>query len=267
MTDFAVVVPWLDADQIDLWMRAWKLHQEPDWLLLTQDETRAGCAATKNRGIVSAINLGADVVIVLDDDCFPAERSSEAVPKLEEFARAHVAALDPQPVTMFETVTEPPSRGTPFRHHTAEMPVAASMGFWTEIGDYDSVRQLAHNSEPMTFRSGPIFGRYFPLSGMNLAFRPAEWEPWWTFIDVPRFDDIWMGWMWQREAISRGACFNLNGPTVRHVRQSNVWRNLQVEARHLERNETLWADIATHPDPTYENLVALLPSDPGGSDR
>ena len=51
------------------------------------------------------------------------------------------------------------------------------------------------------------------------------------------------------------------------MRQSNVWNNLQVEAVHLERNESLWADIAMHPDPTYDKLRALLPDSAGGSDR
>jgi len=262
-----VVVPWYREDQLDLWLDAWNLSYSavPPWLHTTRDSTGAGCGATKNRGIRQAIRAEADVVVVLDDDCFPAEDDSYTT--LEEFVEVHVAALQPQPVALMRNVTSPPSRGTPFIQTTADMPVAASMGFWEEIGDYDAVRQLAHEQAPMQYNRGTIAGGYFPLSGMNLAFRPADWMPWCTFVDVPRFDDIWMGFMWQREANRRGACFNLDGPTVRHARQSDVWRNLQVEARHLEANETLWADIATHPDPTYENLTRLLPEDPGGSDR
>ena len=261
MSDFAVVVPWIDVAQVEQWCTAWQVDRMPDWLLLVEDEHRQGCAATKNRGIRQAVELGADVVVVLDDDCFPVNGT------LEQHAVAHVAALEPQPVELFTTVTDPPSRGTPYTSTSTVLPVAASMGFWTGIGDYDAARQLAYNGAPMTFHRQVIFGRYFPLCGMNLAFRPRDWDPWWQFVDVPRFDDIWQGWLWQRHAWSRPACFNLNGPDVRHVRQSNPWRNLKVEARHAETNEYLWQLIARHHDPSYDALRALLPSDAGGSDR
>jgi hypothetical protein len=94
---------------------------------------------------------------------------------------------------------------------------------------------------------------------MNLAFRPKDWLPWCRFIDVARFDDIWMGWLWQREAYRRGYCFNLASPFVRHARQSNVWRNLVQEAVYLEQSETLWRNIALHQVGDYQSLRALLP--------
>lgn len=262
IADLAVVVPWVDEWQRDEFMRAWRLSEIPPWLFMLQDEHRQGCAATKNRGVAMAVEAGAEVVVVLDDDCYPCEPGDS----LEWLAELHALALAPQPVQLFEVVTDPPSRGTPYGSLEVEMPVAASMGFWTGSGDYCAVRQLALGID-MTFSRRAIHGRYFPLSGMNLAFRPRDWEPWCRFVDVPRFDDIWMGWMWQREAYRRGYCFNLAGPLVRHARQSNAWRNLQVEARHLETNEDLWRQIATHPDPSYEGLCALLPASPGGSDR
>ncbi len=112
----------------------------------------------------------------------------------------------------------------------------------------------------MTFSQKTMFGRYFPLCAMNYAFKPAEWEPWFYLIeDVGRYDDIWMGWLWQKEAYQRGCCFNLDGPLVRHSRQSNVWANLKNEATYLEENETLWRDIATSTDEGYFALRSLLP--------
>jgi len=76
---------------------------------------------------------------------------------------------------------------------------------------------------------------------------------------VPRFDDIWMGWLFQKEAYRRGYAFNLGGPLVKHSRQSNVWANLRDESVHLERNEMLWRDIAESPETEYGKLRALLP--------
>lgn len=265
MTTSMVVVPWVAEAQRNKFLGAWGVDPSavPEHLLLMHDAKREGCAVTKNKGIAEAQRRGADVVVVLDDDCFP----EGEVRTLEDLIAAHERALAPQRVKLFETVTDPPSRGTPYGDLTVELPVAASMGFWTEVGDYCAVRQLATGAPAMKHKTDPVFGRYFPLCGMNLAFRPAEWGPWCRFVDVPRFDDIWMGWLWQREAYRRRHCFNLAGPLVRHVRQSNAWRNLIVEARHLEANDSLWAAIAASKSDDYESLAALLPRDAGGSDR
>lgn len=260
-----VVVPWVREEQLAQFLRAWNVkNSPPEWLVLVDDRARRGCAVVKNAGVDEALSRGADVVVLLDDDCFPDEAGPRTLPELAE---AHAAALDPQPVALFRAVTEPPSRGTPYSQLTVEMPVAASMGFWTGVGDYCAPRQLALGAPPMRFDRAAVHGQYFPLCGMNLAFRPREWLPWCRLVDVPRFDDIWMGWLWQREAYRRGCCFNLGGPLVRHSRQSDPFRNLEVEARHLRANETLWARIARHPGSSYEELRALLPADAGGSDR
>ena len=256
--DFAVAAAWHDEKQRDQFLKAWGVSGEPDWLFLQRDVARDGCAVTKNKAIRRAVAAGAQVVVVLDDDCFPVDPGQT----LPEFAALHAAALEPQPVRMFEVITDPPSRGTPYTELDLVMPIAASMGFWTEVGDYCAPRQLAFGAtHPMTFSRRPVFGRFFPLCGMNYAFRPDGWDPWYHVVEgVGRFDDIWMGWMWQREAYRRGAAFNLNGPLVRHARQSNVWSSLIAEAGALRENETLWRAIATSSASSYDDLRALLPT-------
>lgn len=248
-----VVIPWHNAEQLKTFLTAWGITKDDSRAIFQQDKTRDGCARTKNRGINSAIEAGADTVIILDDDCFPHEGMTPA-----EFINAHERALEPQPVEMFEAVTSPPSRGTPYFKRSITMPVAASMGFWTHIGDYDAPGQLVHGAtKSMEFQRRTVSGRFFPLCGMNLAFRVTEW-PWCQFIDVPRFDDIWQGFLWQRKAFSDGKCFNLAGPLVRHSRQSNVWQNLRDEALNLERNETIWQDIHRMPLSSYQQMHAVL---------
>lgn len=267
-----VVVPWHNAVQREAFASAWGLEEyaacsevalraAPDWVVFQQDASRSGCGMTKNRGVDEAVRRGADVVVVLDDDCFP---TSEAL-TLGDLIDGHLKALQPQQVSLFQAVTDPPSRGTPYGAMTVTMPVAASMGFWTGVPDYCAARQLAFASQPMTFERRPVYGRYFPLCGMNLAFRPSAWQPWCTFIDVPRFDDIWMGWLWQREAYRRGYCFNLAGPLVHHARQSDAYRNLRTEAAYLDANEHLWQQIATHDREDYASLRALLPRHEGSA--
>jgi hypothetical protein len=245
-----VVVPWHNRNQLDTFIDAWKVSFSDERILFQQDRDKSGCALTKNAGIRRAIDDGAEILIVLDDDCFPTEGQT-----LDTFIRDHTEALKPQPVEMFEVVTDPPSRGTTYFNRTITMPVAASMGFWLEIGDYDAPGQLVHGARhPMTFSRKAMHGRYFPLCGMNLAFRAAEW-PWCQFVNVPRFDDIWQGFLWQKKAYSKGQCFNLAGPVVRHARQSNVWQNLLDESKSMERNETIWQDIYTSSYDSHAKLV------------
>lgn len=257
MLDFAVAVAWVSEKQRDAFMTAWGLTSVPSWLFLEQDKDRSGGAVTKNRAARRAARAGAEIVVSLDDDCFP-HHAGTSLPTLAE---AHSIALAAQPVQMYRAVTAPPSRGTPYVERSIEMPVACSMGFWSHVGDYCAARQLAYGpTHPMTFDRSTVFGRYFSLCGMNIAFRPREWDPWCYLVEgVGRFDDIWMGWLWQKEAYRRGHCFNLNGPLVRHSRQSNVWRNLRDEARDLEANETLWKAIAMSRHSKYEDLRGLLP--------
>lgn len=245
-------VAWHNPAQLEAFLAAWQINRDDPRLHLQQDVNREGCARTKNRAIAAVAHV--PIVVVLDDDCYPDKLN------FADFLEAHRSALQPQPVALFEPVTLPASRGTPYQRHHLTLPVAASMGFWRGIGDYDACAQLVHGAtKPMAFSTAPIYGRYFPLSGMNLAFRPARWMPWCQFIDVPRFDDIWMGFLWQKAAAAQGHCFNLNGPAVRHARQSNVWQNLRDEAVHLEANETLWSTIAASGSLDYTELRKLLP--------
>jgi len=258
MQPYAIVVPWVTMEEIDAFLEAWGAEDGEPWLVLQHDELHEGCGTTKNKGVARAVNeFEADVVVILDGDCYPYAGGEQSLPELAE---AHIKALQPQPVTMFEEVTSPPSRGTPYDVREITMEVAASMGFWMGNGDHCAVRQLATKNAQMSFVRKAIHGRYFPLCGMNLAFRACYWDPWCRFIDIPRFDDIWMGWLWQRHAYDLGYCFNLAGPLVQHVRQSNVWNNIVTESGYLESNETLWREIASCPDDSYAALRALLPS-------
>lgn len=251
-----IIVPWHSEGQIAKFQEAWGVDFGDIRFVFQRDTKREGCAKTKNAGITQALRNGAEVAIVLDDDCYPSEEIAMAPDKVDYFIERHLTALEPVEVEMFQQVTTPPSRGTPYFERTVRMPVAASMGFWTGIGDYDAPHQLAFGgAHPMVFSTAPIYGRYFPLCGMNLAFRPAQWSPWCRFVDIPRFDDIWQGFLWQKKAYAEGYCFNLEGPMVQHSRQSDVWANLRDETLNLQRNETLWKKIFMSKTLDYDTLL------------
>jgi hypothetical protein len=256
---FAVCVAWYNPLQRAQFLKAWGLEEPlPPWLFLEQDVNRIGGAKMKNQIMSRVVRDGlAEVLVVVDDDCYP--EPSEPYRTLEEFAWRHVRALEPQPVELCVLVSSPPSRGTPYFDRTVEMPVAASVGFWTHIGDYDAPSQLVRGATtPMAFFRKTLFGRYFAFCGMNFAAR-ASWWPWFRLIEnAPRFDDIWAGFIFQKYATHAGFCFNLNGPLVRHSRQSNVWGNLRDEVLNLEANETMWKRVHEAPNFEHSQLLEYL---------
>jgi hypothetical protein len=257
MHNVKIVVPWHNEIQIQKFLEAWGVKFTDQRFVFQKDSLKEGCAKTKNAGIKAAMDQGAETVIILDDDCFP-ETEANLNP-VGAFIEAHMEALRPTEVELFKQVTLPSSRGTPYFNRSITMPVAASMGFWNYVPDYDAVHQLALGAtHPMQFDKAPIFGMFFPLCGMNLAFRPKEWLPWCNFVDVPRFDDIWQGFLWQKAAYAKNHCFNLNGPVVRHSRQSDVWANLRDEAANLKNNETAWQKVYYAQSEHYEEILNTL---------
>lgn len=260
-TKAAVVVPWHIPTVRDQFIQAWGLaaHALPDWLILEHDADRQGCAVTKNRGVRRAMERGHEVVCVLDSDCFP-DTAMSSPKTLEALMSAHLYCLEPQEYPVFHVTTEPAARGVPYFNRTIKLPVAASVGWWSGMPDRDATRQLIEGVDArMQFERSVIYGRPTMLCGMNIAFRPADWRPWCDFINVSRMDDVFMSWLWCREAARRNACFNLNGPTIRHSRQSNVWASLRDEAKWLEFNETIWADIWMSEATDYDTLRAMIP--------
>jgi hypothetical protein len=255
---FCVVVAWHNENQRDTFLEAWNIDTIPDWLFLQQDRDKSGGAKTKNAGIRRAIDAGAGVIVVIDDDCAP-EPTENYGRSLEQFVQLHIGALEPQPVKMVEQMTSVPCRGMPYFTRTVEMPVACSLGFWTNIADLDAASQLVLGSKTLVeFKREALHGRYTPMCGMNYAFR-KEWFPFCLMVEnVGRMDDIFAGWIWQKVAYEKGFCFNFAGPLIKHTRQSDVFANLRSEAEYLEKNETIWKDIHSANTTDYSELRKLI---------
>lgn len=252
--NFEIVVGWHNSAQRDEFLDTWSVNSVPDYLRLVKDEGWKSCALTKNKGIEAAVANGAEYIIVMDDDCYPAEQGQS----LMDFAQKHIEALKPQEVRLVVPTTIPAPRGMPYRNTGIKFPVAACMGFWLVNPDFDAMSSLVNGpQQQVSYMQTTMFGRYFPFSGMNYSFH-RDWADCAVHINVPRFDDIWMGWVWQKVAYSRGACFNLKGPLVNHVRQSDVWKNFEEEAKYLQINETLWANIHQAPTADPKTLRELF---------
>ncbi len=222
-------------------------------------------AAIRNFGYWKAWQGGADVIVTIDDDCYPASRPFLAR-HIENLERS--VTLGWQPVTSFYT------RGFPYGIRD-RAPVVVSHGLWEKIPDLDAPTQLLHPDLRLERPSDVAViarGSYFPMSGMNLAFRadfaPAMWFPLmgrgWPF---DRFDDIWAGVLAKRVADHLGLAMVSGLPTVEHRRASNVFANLRKEAAGIEANETFWRAVdGVHLDAktvvgAYRELAERLPLD------
>jgi hypothetical protein len=62
-----------------------------------------------------------------------------------------------------------------------------------------------------------------------------------------RFEDIWGGIIAKRICDHLGWSIAIGRPIVDHRRASNPFRNLVKEAAGIERNETLWEEVASIP--------------------
>ena len=255
-----VVVAWRNPVQLAEFKREWNVDDNSP-VIFQEDKDGEGCAITKNKGIKKAYNSGAEYICVLDDDCFP-EHKNYFPFNLRGLLLDHVRALQPQKVNRVIATTNPKPRGMPYYHTSMEMPVAASMGFWTNVPDFDAIAALQLGpTAPVKFNQRTIYGDFFPFCGMNFAFR-RDWIDCAQLINAARWDDIWMGWIWEKVAYEKGHCFNLNGPVVRHSRQSNIWRNLREESIYIEQNETVWEKIANTPHGLSAGSIRQLCIDP-----
>jgi hypothetical protein len=253
----AVVVPWHNPAQCAKFAKAWNvIYTPPDWLIYQQDADKSGCGATKNKGIRRAMDLGYEIVVILDDDVFP----SDECKTLEQLIEIHTEALKPQEFPLLEILTNPPARGNPYFNKTSIIPVAASVGWWKGMPDRDAARQLVEGvTAPMEFTKKIVYGRPVMLCGMHIGFRPAEWWPWCSFLPVSRMDDVFMSWLWCKEAARRHHCFNFKLPALLHSRQSHVFNSLIDEAKWLEFNDQIWEEIWFHPSNDYGTLRRLIP--------
>ncbi|MBI5449132.1 hypothetical protein HY948_02330 [Candidatus Gottesmanbacteria bacterium] len=226
-------------------------------------------AGIRSYGLWKAHQLGADVIITLDDDCYPTDR---------DFVARHVANLSLLAPEKWTTTFPHPdflyTRGFPYDVRS-KYPVVISHGLWSNKMDLDARTQLQHpkvNTKPYPPMLNFIpQGQFFPMSSMNLAFRrevtplmyfplmgsdPAG-NPW----GYDRFDDIWAGIFAKKICDHLGLRVVSGSPFVEHRKASDPQKNLEKERTGLAANETLWRAVddvvltSTTPAACYRELA------------
>ncbi len=209
-------------------------------------------AAVRSYGFYKAWQNKADVIISLDDDCYP---------DTPDFIHQHLQNLETKLPTdwcpTYPFREELFTRGFPYLNR-AKIQTALSHGLWSEVPDFDGITQLMSNGKTYP-QLPPILhiippGMFFPMSGMNLAFR-AEITPLMYQLVMgfkkngqsygyDRFDDIWSG-IFAKKVLDHLNFGAVSGsPFVRHARASNVFTNIKKEATGIEKNEVLWQAVA-----------------------
>ncbi len=224
----------------------------------------------RNYGFLKAFQKKAQIIITLDDDCYPVKNHSLVSQHQQNLALK---------VPFKWTNTYPDSRhlytrGMPYLNRQ-EAPVMLSHGLWTHVLDHDGPTHLQNLEFRAKFAEHFLqiipAGSYFPMCSMNLAFR-AEITPLMYFplmgTDITgqkwgydRFDDIWAG-IFAKKILDHLGYGVVNGaPFVEHRKASDPFSNLKKEAAGIEMNEQLWqaADQvtlkATTPSSCYRELA------------
>jgi hypothetical protein len=211
-----------------------------------------------------------DVVLTVDNDCWPDSLDPYWV-------AGHQQALASRATTEWvNTMSGLSARGLPYRVRGAHE-TWLNHGLWSGVPDLDAPTWLHHPDlrlPPTPAGETQVISRgvFFPMCGMNLAWRPALTPALYFGLFGPaygfdQFDDIWAGVLVKKICDHLGYAVRSGAPSVYHRKQSDVYVNLVKQAPGMEMNEHLWqvvADIAlsgTDVVSCYTELVGQLPDD------
>lgn len=198
----------------------------------------------RSYGCFKAWQLAPDFIITLDDDCLPSQPGFLAA----HWRRLNESVKTPAWASTLDGIVP---RGVPYFETHRQLPCVLNHGLWESVPDFDAPTQLLQSRTPQlatwTDRTIPV-GSYFPMCGMNLAFRPQVVPALYFLLmgsgyEYDRFGDIWAGIIFKKIADHLGFSVNSGSPAIKHLRASNIWTNLRKEAPGLELNEKLWSRI------------------------
>lgn len=205
-------------------------------------------------GFLKAYQMGADIIVTLDDDCYPI--------KNQNFLNQHIRNLNLKaPIdNWFSTYPHKRihfTRGFPYKIRN-KSEVVLSHGLWTNKLDLDAKTEIKikNLNEPILSENYRQFipkDFFFPLCSMNFAFKaeitPILFFPMmgydkdgnkWSF---DRYDDIWAG-IFAKKVLDHLNLSVVNGiPFIDHRKASNVKLNLKKERLGMIINEYLYKEV------------------------
>lgn len=220
---------WADIDD-ELGRDAWIIPRRTD--------------CVRSFGYYKAFASDVDMIVTLDDDCYPLADS---------FLERHYDKLSAPAAeeAWISTGQGLLPRGVPYENTRRTGECVINHGLWNKVPDFDAVTQLLNTRFHQGFE--PIEqviprGKFFPMCGMNLAFKPKMVSAMYFLLmgrDWPfdRFGDIWCGIFAKKICDHLGLAVRSGEPRIEHQRASNVWTNLRKEMPGYEVNEALWRAV------------------------
>ncbi len=203
---------------------------------------RTDCVRSFGYYVASKGNF--DMLVTLDDDCYPAH---------PDFLKEHWERLQShaQSNAWVPTGRGWVPRGVPYSTTARYDETVVNHGMWTNVPDLDAVTQLMSMREGRTFETidqAIPRGAYFPMCGMNVAVKPQVIPAFYFLLmgrnwPFDRFGDIWCGVMLKRICDHLRLGVQSGRPLVEHQRASNVWANLAKESSGYEVNEDFWRAV------------------------
>lgn len=227
----------IDVEHHYSWTEIDKDLGEESWIISRRD------SAIRSYGFLVAYRLGADFIFSLDDDCYPVAKNY--------FCDQHIDRLT-NTTKWTESILGMKTRGIPYREKGVMQKVCLNMGLWRGVPDLDAVQSLnasvPTDFEPPDYDRLIPTGQYFPLCGMNFAFKReiavlSYFAPMGEDKPYRRFDDIWFGIILKKICDHLGISISCGHPFVHHRRASDPFVNLVKEATGIKANEEFWKII------------------------
>ena len=223
------------------------------------------CIQRRNLGFLMALDRGADVVAVVDDDNIPLDGWGTSLmvgaPTMTHYYHTDLPAFDPVGVTNCSSLWH---RGYPLQllsqRHSVTMTKQlvtpdVQADFWNGDPDIDAICRMEH-APNVTFDTAcfPIASnKPGPFNSQN-TFIKASWLPnYFLFPDIGRMDDIWASYYLQ----ALGASVVYGPASVYQQRnEHDVTRDMTLEFIGYERNLSLLRDLSEDPS----RIQSYLPS-------
>jgi hypothetical protein len=208
------------------------------------------CIQRRQVAILKAYDLGADVIVLVDDDNFIA---------CEDYVGSHLHLGKRSPLNVVSSPTgwynicddledrhgrKFYPRGYSWPERAAEVRELAwtkknvrsvvNAGFWLGDPDIDAVTRLAAPIDVVAFRRAENYaldvGVFSPFNSQNTAIHSDVVPAYFLVPDIGRFDDIWASYIVERLAWHMGDSVTYGQPLVRQERnEHDLWIDVRLE--------------------------------------
>jgi len=205
-----------------------------------------------------------DMIVTLDDDCYPLEKSLKRKVKQKGFLETHwkriIKGIILKEECWINTIKNLRPRGIPYQEMVKEKKyknIILNHGLWYNVPDLDAKTQLSLKkvSGLGGYAINQIIpkNKYYPMCGMNLAWSPDATPALYFLLmgqnrngkswGFDRFGDIWSGIIFKKIADHLKYNICSGNPIIWHDRASNALINYKKEAPGLKVNEYFWQSI------------------------